>query len=960
MFRDYTIPGPRHGNEYSIFFHPPTLLLELPALLERAVSVDTECLAWGFSTACTSLLHRSHCLFLCRLTMAAVKTAVPLSAENVFRFSEQELMEVAEYEKILRLRDEIFAGKHSQLKISAHAAAIKATPRPVQSPILPTPRQTNGEFSKVCQPGPSTSMSLSMTNGSHGLAGQAKDFLQKSPTTHRTSTSGSSAIDPIFLTKSDDLVKAELQLQRNRIERALEEQVYQRKLSSRLRISDQEAVPDFNISEVFAKALDIVKPTSSAEINGANATAPSSDSFDENTFYSSQVNDSPFDETDNAPTSPTGDTQAQLVVANGLDANFQPKDNANIPQRNGNVTNEGTAQERGPYDLEEQMYVPLPLDDRGARRGRSSFYIQEPRDVHEEPDYSPPAADEVVAFGRNGQVARTNGEQIHEQQRFTKPSKGQVQGDSHGQPHSHHRPASPPSPDVRIVRSHITSPVAPQPARVSPLAVTKVSQLPQDQRHGQNNFSTRGSRTLVAPATNSPENTTQQINPRKRRRAPEGERPRKVTARRIEESPEPYIKPEPLSPPPLSAAPSFASAQNRQRASRPIQVETLSPGEAYQGSLQPRRLQTSHAAYGYPLHSPTSPAIRHVSSKVGLVSRRDDADLRRVASVQYVRRAQSPILDPMQYSPIEVQQPRQSSHAFIERPTGMEHPQYYRDHVPPRGGRYIRAERSLSPQPPRGVYTDVDQTMPVMAPPPPRRIVMDQYGNKYYEAPPSSNVRPSAALPSRYAEVEPAYEGFPARHAPIRAASTVLEPYEDIRYSQRVAPSLPPQQRLVSQHREDDTNYTAYRALDYPEEALVPRQSAAHVLGYAAPRHASHYEEMPSSREPASRMQSVRPVGSRYELAQEYAPRVQSVHPEQQGLMRVPRRQELAPGRVRELSVRVDDDPRVRGEVVATGRPNFEYERQAIGRRNVGQRAAREVIMMDSPSGDERSQGRRF
>lgn len=888
--------------------------------------------------------------------MAAVETAAPSAEENGFRFSEQELKEVAEYEKILRLRDDIFAGKHPHLKISAHTATAKATPRSIPSPSRPASRQTNDEISKVSQPGPS----MSMVNGSQGVLGQTKDFVQKSPVTQRTSTSGSSAIDPIFLTKSDDLVKAELQLQRNRIERALEEQVYQRKLFSKQRISDQEAVPDFNISEVFAKALEIVKPTSSAEINGANATAPSSDSFDENTFYSSQVNDSPFDETDIGPASPNGETQTRVVDANGADAHVPSKDNGDPPQGTGNATNGPTLQERHPNDLEEHMYGSLPLDDRNVRQGQPHPYGQGPRDAHEEPDYSPPAADEVIPLGRNGQVTRANGEQRHEQQRSAKSSKAQVQTGGHSQPHIHHNSPSPPSPDVRIVRNHIRSPVAPQPARVSPLAVVKVPQLPQDQRLGQNNLSARASRTVGAPVPISPDGTPQQLNPRKRRRAPDGDRPRRVTARRVEDSPEPYIKPEPLSPPPLSAAPSFGPGQNRRRAPRPIHVETLSPADAYHDPLQSRRLQTTYAAYGHPQDHPTSPVLRHVSSRMGHVSRREDPDLRRVASVQYVRRAQSPILEPLQYSPIEVQQPRQSSHAFTERPTRLEQHQYYRDDVPPRTSRYIRSERSLSPQPLREVYTDVDRTLPVMAPPPPRRIVMDQYGNKYYEAPRSSQIRSSAAPPSRYVEAEAAYDRVPARQAPIRAASTALEPYEEVRYSQRVPPSYHPQPRLFPTHRDDDTNDASYRGVDYAEEVLVPRRSAAHALDYTAQRHASHFEEIPSSREPIVRMQSVRPVSSRYELAPEYAPRVQSVHPEQQGLVRVPRRQELPPARDRELSVRVDDDRRGRGEAMATARPVFEYESPARGRRNVEQRPAREIIMMDSPSGDERTQGRRF
>ncbi|KAI9876730.1 MAG: hypothetical protein M1830_005847 [Pleopsidium flavum] len=889
----------------------------------------------------------------------AAGTAAP-SQPNGSVLSEKELREVLEYEKILQLRDDIFAGKHPLLKVSAHAAT-QIAPRSVQSPSTSTPRPINGETSTLCQP----SMSIATrSNGSRGSVGQPNHSLQESPNAPRTSASGtgSSGIDPIFLIKSEDLVKAEIQLQRQRIERALEEQVYQRKIVSRQRISDQEAVPDFNISEVFAKALDIVKPISSAENNGANATATSSDSFDENTFYSSQVNDSPLEEIDNTRESPVREQQAPIIESNGVDANVHAKDGSGTLQQNGNLRSGAPEQDHCVSELEEHVYAILQQEDQAIQRGRSHYYTREPRDIHEEPDYSPPAADVAIPLRRNSWAARTNGGDFNNHQDSLRRSKAQVRNGNHDHAQLRHKPVSPSSPNVRIVRNHITSPLAPQPARVSPLAVAKVPQLPQDQRHRRQNHGARENENAWMAAGPSPEALPQQLNPRKRRRAPDaGERVRNVTARRGEKSPEPYIKPEPLSPPPFSSVLTVAPAPTRQRVPRPIHVDTVSPRDTHHEPLQPRRFQALSGPYRYAVESPISPAARRASSRIAHHGQgRDEPDLRRVASVQYVRHPQSPILDHTQYSTIEVQQPRQSSDAFIERQPAAEQYHYYRDPVPSQTGRYIRSERSLSPPPLRGAYTDVDQAPPTMAPPPPRRIVMDQYGNKYYEAPRTLNVRPSAAPSNRYADLEHAYERASVRQASKHAAPANLETYENARYRQRLAQSSPAPQRFVGQHHDDGTNHRAYRQLEYPEEMIVPRSGAGQVLEYPTPRHASHFEEASIPREPIPRMHSVRPINSRYEAAQEYAPRVHSVHPDQQGIVRLPRRQELGPARLRELSVRVDDDVREPGEYVDTDRMGYDYVPQVHSRRILDQGGPREVVMMDSPLSDDRRAVQRF
>jgi hypothetical protein len=98
-----------------------------------------------------------------------------------------------------------------------------------------------------------------------------------------------SEINPILLEKSDDLIKAEIQLQRQRLERALREQIEQQRITAKALLQTSESLPNFDISEVLSKALAIVHPSTTADAEPAvGVRSSASDSFDENTFYSSQ------------------------------------------------------------------------------------------------------------------------------------------------------------------------------------------------------------------------------------------------------------------------------------------------------------------------------------------------------------------------------------------------------------------------------------------------------------------------------------------------------------------------------------------------------------------------------------------------------------------------------------------------------------------------------------------------
>src|ERR1700744_4866816 len=114
--------------------------------------------------------------------------------------------EVQEYERILKISDDIFWGLHPRLKV------------PQQFVRKPTTR--NGQPAPVAQTQPAKPKP-SKTPASQPPA-------TATPPPARVAPKAASEINPIFLTKSDDLVRAELQLQRQRVERALRDQVEQK------------------------------------------------------------------------------------------------------------------------------------------------------------------------------------------------------------------------------------------------------------------------------------------------------------------------------------------------------------------------------------------------------------------------------------------------------------------------------------------------------------------------------------------------------------------------------------------------------------------------------------------------------------------------------------------------------------------------------------------------------------
>jgi len=192
-----------------------------------------------------------------------------------------ELREILEYQRIVQFKDAVLAGTHPRVKIPPHLAAKSTnSTRHVPSPTNSTPNS-----SYVAKPPPYTA---TQTQDQHSYF--------TNPTSNRTPSSvnghankpGKSEIDPIFLQKSDDLIKAEMMLQRQRLERSLRDQIEDQRHKAKALLQTSESLPNFDISEVLVKAQALVNPSPATPTEPAIATgdtvADVSDSFDENSF----------------------------------------------------------------------------------------------------------------------------------------------------------------------------------------------------------------------------------------------------------------------------------------------------------------------------------------------------------------------------------------------------------------------------------------------------------------------------------------------------------------------------------------------------------------------------------------------------------------------------------------------------------------------------------------------------
>jgi hypothetical protein len=234
------------------------------------------------------------------------KVAVAPAATNGATLTAEELREILEYERIVQFRDAVMAGAHPRVKIPPHLLAKQNNPPQIAS-------SPNHSTTRANLPAHSTA-------GSHFEG--STPLYNKPPNNQRSGggahipMSSKSEINPILLEKSDDLIKAEIQLQRQRIERALREQIEQQRIAAKALLQTSESLPNFDLSEVLSKALAIVHPSTTAEAPSVGAHSSASDSFDENTFYSSQ-HDTPEPSSSSAGQKEPVEVQSHGVVSVG-------------------------------------------------------------------------------------------------------------------------------------------------------------------------------------------------------------------------------------------------------------------------------------------------------------------------------------------------------------------------------------------------------------------------------------------------------------------------------------------------------------------------------------------------------------------------------------------------------------------------------------------------------------------
>ena len=398
-----------------------------------------------------------------------------------------------EYGKILRVNEEIFTGAHPRLKVPTQFLRNKAVQQntrqnaPVPPAKGPSKAGKAGENHGHVNGSERTAKSPAVASG-QGPPTEApnkkKPAMTTAPSAYVT-RNPTSVIDPIFLTKSDDLVRAELQLERQREAGVLRDVAERKRREARRNDSYYEVTQDFSASTLLSRAREIVpsvrerkrKSTGrppQADTSKAKKTATSSESLGDSSIYSSKAPDSPRPGEPQNP-APISDKR----VPSGAD---YPAVDRRLGFRTANSSGSFQGMVDVPPVTEQCSLYP------GRVQHAPGGLVSDGRAESPGGGYSPPPPNvpplPIREFAPENES--TNNAKRH-----------LSYGDTY---YSHGRPISP----VRVVRNHITSPAAPQPSRVSPL--TPAQRAQKRRLPGRDEASV------------SPEVPVVQLKPRKRRR----------------------------------------------------------------------------------------------------------------------------------------------------------------------------------------------------------------------------------------------------------------------------------------------------------------------------------------------------------------------------------------------------------------------------------------------------------
>ncbi|QUC17210.1 uncharacterized protein UV8b_01451 [Ustilaginoidea virens] len=782
---------------------------------------------------------------------ASAASTLPTNGLSLNRLAEKEAYELQQYNKIIRLRDAIIAGKHPTITVPR---SLAASPKPVP----------------LHNEGPRAAAEPAL-HGAGGPVATAPLTRPDASARHEPNRDSDS------LEKSDQLVIAELQLQRQRLERALKDEFEQRRSS--FKVGQAEPSSDLDLSHVLAKALDLVQadavaPSASASASASAAAAAASsadgenlnvvadttsDSLDESTFYSSR-----HDTPDSHLTSRVRTLSESQDGANRRSQHEQPSRQANTHVERPSDPVAGTiASAHPPHPgprsshaaaddarLTSQISVVPGLNNyiHGATTGPS--VLRHSKNAVGKPD---------DLFHERAQMATmlaSSKSQAQAPPHTTRPADGE-RLDSH-----------PPSP---LIRNHSLQVVAPQPTHPSSLsALAKASPIVPEATSRRSTVGTTAQVVALRTENNnvtSPDSSSQGGKKRSKKKK------RKADKQETDPETVPRIKPEPRSPSPLNA-PSFTRPTKRQR-----QVQGP-PAELGHAPRYNHGNAVGNAGIGYVAPSGRASAVPvgHVggsgypqqqqvysnSAATGESSYSGYYGEQWVLAEEAVDRQAHPADLAPQYSTRPVHPPRAVSQVIVADPYSVGSRPYREYHD---GSRSTHAEGEAFIPPPR---------------PAPSRILVDAYGREYIEPPQHTASRPYAVPPPppQNGEQEIVYERLPSASLSRHAAPRQFEDGGSIVYR---APAPPPSQvypvgrRLISQPEYAAHDYRDERQREY--SARPPLAAQGEFVQVLAPPERRYNGDEGYGLRPAS----VRPVEAvRYQMAPDFG-RVHAARPELHG-----------------------------------------------------------------------------
>ncbi|KAL2134774.1 hypothetical protein VTI74DRAFT_10848 [Chaetomium olivicolor] len=789
------------------------------------------------------------------------------SASMMASLTPEEIREIQEYDKLLRFRDEILNGAHPRIKPAHLPGRVAQTQN-----LPPAPASSR---SAVPAPSKSTAAKRAAINShpvNDSFQSQSRQAIQQRPQVNMASNlpglgtvssasagagplpSGKPEINPVLLQKSDDLVKAEIQLQRQRLERSLKEQFEQRRANNKA----SEQLAELDVGDILAKAMSLVHatpPAQSTDDTAANVSASvSADSVDDNTTFYSSRHDTP--ESNMVSRLPDDSEGEEMREGSPYEPELDFEPLLSVPPQPAVQLTSAIPGIASSSHPQQQPTAPALVPTSQAARvavpglsigSSSSASAYQPQGSAAGGAVQPGGGLEGLGRAGNGPLGGAHDHGLGSQQFVDQAP---------------HEPA--------VVRAHDLSPVAPQPTHVLPPAIAREPQLgPSESSAGP-----QAPPAQVAALRKQPSNgSSPESSPRGSRVEKKKNKKKKRKADRLaaETAPSPYIKPEPRSPSPLT--PQYARPNKRQRYSQqqPVEIQDDEPRyeqppsveEGYQERYQPRVVRQERVV-GY--------------------ERADDYRTRLgeepilVASPRYERvyyddhRAQHPGgyaagPESAQYIPREVRTVRPAPR-IVEGAYDDATP-FYRDaravsRMSVRPTAY--PDRSLSPV----AYERPPAAMP---PPraPPRRVFVDAYGREYLDP-----VRSTSAI--REEVVASSYE----RALPPRAVSRRPELLDDNAVLYRPAsPAYAPARRVITQpeyaYRETAPSGAGNPmppppAAEYvPSRAEPPRDYIARSASVRPPVEAAlRYDAPPAAYERVPAQEYYRAASARPAAAERY------------------------------------------------------------------------------------------